>query len=176
MLAAIGGLTALGVTLGTVLAVASRCLNLDDDPLEADLEALLPGAQCGQCGHVGCKQAAAALAAGTAPVTLCPPGGASLVRALADRLGIEPDCSEPSGSLRLHEAVIDEDDCVGCMKCLQACASDAIVGAPKQLHGVLAEACMGCGRCVEACPNGAIALRPMPVTLETWHWPKPARV
>ncbi len=55
-------------------------------------------------------------------------------------------------------AVIDEDVCIGCAKCLDACPVDAIVGAPHQLHGVLAQVCTGCGLCVPPCPVDCITL------------------
>ena len=70
-------------------------------------------------------------------------------------------------------ATIDETRCIGCTRCARACPTDAIVGAPRQIHGVLAEACGGCGACAEACPAGGITLKPVPVTLQSWYWPKP---
>ena len=79
MLMSVGSLAVMGLTLGSVLGVASRYLAVEANPIEAELQAMLPGSQCGQCGYVGCAQAAAALAKGEAPVTLCPPGGKATV-------------------------------------------------------------------------------------------------
>lgn len=173
MLIAIGSLALLGVLLGTLLGIAARCLAVEEDPLEADLEALLPGSQCGQCGFAGCRPAAAAVAAGTAAVTMCPPGGRPVAAALAARLGVEADLSA-AGATVPKVAVINEADCTGCSRCIQTCLSDGIVGARRQLHTVLSDACHGCGKCVEECVSDAIRLVPVPVTLATWHWPKPA--
>ena len=81
MLIAAGSLALMGLALGGLLGTAARYLAVEDNPIEGELKEMLPGSQCGQCGYVGCAQAAAALAQGQAPVTLCPPGG----RALAPR-------------------------------------------------------------------------------------------
>ncbi len=172
MLTAVGSLAALGVTLGAVLGVASRYLQVEGNPLEAELEGMLPGSQCGQCGFAGCRQAASALVNGQAKPTLCPPGGRALALALAEKLGVAVDLSE-SEELEPEIAFVNEDVCIGCMRCLQECSSDALVGAPKQLHTVIADICHGCGKCAKVCPTEAIEMRPVPVTLASWHWHKP---
>jgi len=172
MMLAIGSLTALGVSLGAVLGAASRYLAVEVDPLESDLLDLLPGSQCGQCGFVGCGQAAAALAKGEAPVTLCGPGGKAVAEKLARRLGIHADLSKHQDQ-EPQVAIINEDLCIGCLRCFQECTTDAIVGAPKQLHTVITEHCHGCGKCTKTCPTGAVTMCPVPTTLNTWHWHKP---
>ena len=172
MLLAIGSLTAMGVTLGTILGAAAKFLAVEENPLEEELKALLPGSQCGQCGYVGCAQAAAALAKGEAPVTVCPPGGKAVIEALAKKLGVTADLSE-------HEekgpeyAYINEELCIGCTRCIRECSVDAILGANKLMHTVIAEPCHGCAKCVAVCPTAAIVMRPVPLTIGTWHWPKP---
>jgi electron transport complex protein RnfB len=55
-------------------------------------------------------------------------------------------------------AVIREAECIGCTKCIQACPVDAIVGAPKLMHTVLADWCMGCELCLPPCPVDCIDL------------------
>ncbi|MBW7849578.1 MAG: RnfABCDGE type electron transport complex subunit B [Rhodospirillales bacterium] len=172
MLTAVGSLAMLGVTFGTLLGIASRYLRVDENPLEAELEALLPGSQCGQCGFAGCKQAASALAAGQAKPTLCPPGGRALAAALAERLGVSVDLSDTE-ELEPEVAFVNEDICIGCMRCLQDCSSDALVGGPKQIHTVITDICHGCGKCAKVCPTEAIEMRPVPITLANWHWHKP---
>ena len=72
-------LTAMGLFLGLSLGIAGKYLKVDSDPLIERVEALMPGSQCGQCSFPGCRPAAEALVAGTAPITLCPPGGSALV-------------------------------------------------------------------------------------------------
>lgn len=172
MLTAILSLAGLGVVLGAVLGVAARYLGVEGNPLEAEIEAMMPGSQCGQCGFAGCKQAAAALAGGQAKVTLCPPGGRPLALKLAEKLGVSVDLSEAEEAAP-EIAFVDEALCIGCTRCLQECSSDALVGAPKQMHTVIADVCHGCGKCAKVCPTEAIALRGLPVTLASWHWHKP---
>lgn len=172
MMIAIGTLTILGVILGGVLGVASRFLAVEGNPIEAEIQGMLPGSQCGQCGFVGCAQAAAALARGEAPVTLCPSGGRALAEALAKKLGVSADLSDHEEKLP-QTAVIAEDLCLGCVKCFNECSVDAIVGAPKQIHAVISDICHGCGKCISVCRTGAIGLRPLPETISSWYWPKP---
>jgi electron transport complex protein RnfB len=172
MFIAITSLTVIGIVLGSGLGAAARFLRVEGNPLEAEIQAMLPGSQCGQCGYVGCGQAAAALARGEAPVTLCPPGGRAVAQALARRLGVQVDLSKHEDKGPQY-AVIVEDLCTGCTRCIRECSVDAIFGATKQMHTVLVDACHACGSCVPVCPTGAIAMTPVPVTIRTWHWPKP---
>ncbi|MBB1073931.1 RnfABCDGE type electron transport complex subunit B [Rhodoferax sp. 4810] len=172
MLTAIGSLTAMGLALGGVLGVAARLLAVEEDPLELELQGLLPGSQCGQCGYVGCSQYAGALARGEAPVTLCTPGGKAVAEQLAKRLGVSVDLSDHVAPVPTY-AFINEDLCVGCTRCIKECSVDGIIGANKQMHTVMADNCHGCGKCVEVCPTNAIKMVKIPKTLATWHWPKP---
>lgn len=168
----IASLTIIGVGLGSVLGAASRFLAVEEDPLEAELLSMLPGSQCGQCGYVGCAQAATALAHGDAPVTLCPPGGKSVAEKLAQRLGVQVDLSEQEERVPQFAFIIEEL-CIGCTRCIKECSADAIFGATKQMHTVLVDACHACAKCAPVCPTEAIVMKPVPVTLSTWHWPKP---
>lgn len=172
MLISVASLTIMGVFLGGILGAASRFLVVQENPLEEELKAMLPGSQCGQCGYVGCAQAAAALARGEAPITLCPPGGKAVIEQLAKKLGVTADLSghEEKGPAY---AYINERLCIGCTRCSKECSVDAILGAGKMVHTVITEPCHGCAKCINVCPTEAIAMVPMPVTLNTWHWPKP---
>ncbi|MGF1615385.1 MAG: RnfABCDGE type electron transport complex subunit B [Gammaproteobacteria bacterium] len=172
MLAATLSLTLLASALGLLLAIAANRLRVESDPLIAEIEVLLPGSQCGQCGYPGCGAGAAALAAGEAPVTLCPPGGRVLAEQLASKLGIELGPADAGENLPMV-AAISEDICTGCTRCRKICPTDAILGAPRQLHTVVRDACTGCGRCVEVCPTESLTLRPVAITLDTWCWPRP---
>jgi electron transport complex protein RnfB len=172
MLMSVGSLTAMGLALGSILGVASRYLAVEENPIEAELQAMLPGSQCGQCGYVGCAQAAAALAKGEAPVTLCPPGGKATVEALAAKLGVQVDLSNVSDD-GPKIAEVTEEICIGCCRCMKACPTDAIVGAAKQIHNVIREACTGCSACIDTCPTEALTMTPIPVTIQHWTWPKP---
>jgi electron transport complex protein RnfB len=169
---AVISLTLLGLTLGLLLGYAARRLAVAGNALVGEIQAILPGSQCGQCGFPGCAGAAQALAAGEAPVTLCPPGGRDVVAQLAAKLGVEVNLAGVKDSAPLI-AEVNEDLCIGCTKCYKACPTDAILGAAKQVHAVFREACTACGKCVDACPTEATRMVPMPVTLQTWYWDKP---
>lgn len=126
---------------------------------EALLDAL-PQTQCRRCGYDDCRGYAEALAEGGADVNRCPPGGEEGITRLAGIVGrpvvsLDPDCgSEGPRTL----AVIDESWCIGCALCLAACPVDAIVGAAKHMHTVIAAHCTGCELCIPACPVDCITL------------------
>ncbi|KIL99051.1 Electron transport complex protein RnfB [Paramagnetospirillum magnetotacticum MS-1] len=172
MLLDVGSLAVMGVTLGAVLGTAAKLLAVPNNPIEEELQNLLPGSQCGQCGFVGCAQYAAALAKGGTPVTLCAPGGKATIEALAKKLGVHAD-ADGHEEVGPRVAFVNEDLCIGCLRCIGECGSDAIVGAPKQLHTVIADACHACGKCFKICPTEAIEMRPIPQTIAAWHWNKP---
>jgi len=124
------------------------------------IDALLPQTQCGKCGHNGCLPYAKALAQG-APINLCPPGGQATVQQLAQLLQVaELPLAEAQTPAQV--AFIREDECIGCTKCIQACPVDAIVGAAKWMHTVIAGECSGCELCIAPCPVDCIDLLPLP--------------
>ena len=124
------------------------------------IDALLPQTQCTKCGYDGCRPYAQAIAEGHADINQCPPGGDEGVAKLARLLGRETKPLNPAnGEYRAPQvAVIDEEICIGCMKCIQACPVDAIVGASKLMHTVIASWCTGCELCIPPCPVDCIAL------------------
>ena len=130
--------------------------------LGARIDALLPQTQCAQCGYDGCRPYAEAIAAGAADIDRCPPGRDEGVARLARLLGREAKTlSAAHGPCRAPQvAVIDEPACIGCTKCIQACPVDAIVGASKRMHTVIAAWCTGCELCLPPCPVDCIALEP----------------
>ncbi len=171
MIAATLVIALLGVALGLMLGVAARVFAVEENPLVKQIEQMMPGSQCGQCGFPGCSGAASALAEGNAPVTCCPPGGRALAEKLAALLGVSADAA---GAMPMPMvARIDEANCTGCTRCFRACPTDAIVGANGQIHVVLQAACTGCGNCAEACPEDCVKLQPEALTLDNWRWIKP---
>ncbi len=172
MFAAIASLTILGLVLGYLLGLASRYLKVEGNPLQAEIEELLPGSQCGKCGYPGCSAAADAIANSQAEITICPSGGLALVEVLANKLGISIDLSSIEDTAPMV-AFINEALCIGCTKCLKQCPTDSLAGGPKQIHVVIEDACTGCGKCVDICPTECVAMHSIPVTLQNWHWPKP---
>lgn len=175
MINAVLSLTILGVALGLLLGLAARYFAVEGNPLVTELEQLLPGSQCGQCGFPGCTGAAQALADGKAPVTLCPPGGRAVAQVLAAKLGVDADLSSVKESVPMI-AEVREEICIGCTRCFKVCPTDAIMGAAQQIHAVFREACTACGKCEEVCPTESIKLQPIPATLQSWYWHKPVRV
>jgi Na+-translocating ferredoxin:NAD+ oxidoreductase subunit B len=127
-----------------------------------DIDALLPQTQCTRCGYPGCRPYAEAIAAGEAAINQCPPGGAATIGALAALLASAPLPLNPANGLEGPElvALIDEDACIGCARCLPPCPVDAIVGAHRQMHTVVLALCTGCELCVAPCPVDCIALVP----------------
>ena len=132
-------------------------------PLARRIDALLPQTQCTECGYAGCRPYAEAIAQGEADINQCPPGGESTIAALAQLLGRESKPLNPAnGAYRPPQvAVIDEATCIGCTKCIAACPVDAIVGASKLMHTVIASWCTGCELCIPPCPVDCIALAPI---------------
>ena len=129
------------------------------------IDALLPQTQCGKCGHTGCRPYAQGLAAGEA-INKCPPGGTETIAALARLLDVPVIDLDPGrGSAPPQVAFIREAECIGCTKCIQACPVDAIVGAAKLMHTVIASECTGCDLCLTPCPVDCIDLLPLPDTL-----------
>lgn len=123
------------------------------------IDALLPQTQCTRCGFAGCEPYAEAIHQGT-PINQCPPGGAATIESLARLLNRAVVPLNPENGLEQppRVALIDEERCIGCAKCLPPCPVDAIVGAPRFLHTVVAELCTGCELCIAPCPVDCITL------------------
>ena len=133
-----------------------------DRNLAERIDAVLPQTQCTRCGYDGCRPYADAVAAHAADIDRCPPGGATVVVALAAITGraakpIAADCGTFPG---YRIARIDESHCIGCTLCIDACPVDAILGGPKQMHVVLPTLCSGCELCIAPCPVDCIAMYP----------------
>lgn len=125
-----------------------------------EIDALLPQTQCTRCGYDGCRPYAEAIAAGAAPINQCPPGGARTIAALAQLLDREPMPLNPANGVEQPErvALIDEARCIGCAKCLPPCPVDAIIGAGRHMHTVVADLCTGCELCIAPCPVDCIRM------------------
>ncbi|MGL5340454.1 MAG: electron transport complex subunit RsxB [Aeromonas veronii] len=165
-------LTLLALAFGIILGFAAVKFHVEADPIVDQLDALLPQTQCGQCGYPGCKPYAEALANGD-QINKCVPGGEATMRKIADLMGVEPQPLGGSDEAAVpvkKVAFIHEDQCIGCTKCIQACPVDAIVGATKAMHTVIANECTGCDLCVDPCPTDCIEMIPVPTTVDNWKW------
>jgi electron transport complex protein RnfB len=128
-----------------------------------DIDRLLPQTQCTRCGYQGCRPYAEAIAHGEADINQCPPGGTETIVALATLMGRAPAPLNHDNGIEAAPTVafIDEERCIGCTKCLPPCPVDAIVGAPRRMHTVVAQLCTGCELCVAPCPVDCIVMLPI---------------
>lgn len=134
-------------------------MSIKIDPQQID--AILPQTQCGLCGHGGCMPYATAIAQDHAAINLCPPGGVKTLKQLGELTQQDP--SPFINEMQQQEkprmlALIREDECIGCTKCIAACPVDAILGSAKQMHTIIASECTGCELCIAPCPVDCIDL------------------
>lgn len=143
---------------------------LPDPALIDAIDRALPQTQCTRCGYPDCRAYASAIATQQADINQCPPGGQEGVVRLAALTGRPASPLNPAhgaeGPRQL--AVIDEDWCIGCTLCIDACPVDCIVGSPKHMHVVIDAQCTGCELCVPACPVDCISLKPVTPGQSGW--------
>ena len=163
----------LGLAFGAILGYASRRFAVEDDPVVEKIDEILPQSQCGQCGYPGCHPYAEAIGSQGEKINRCAPGGEAVMLKIAALLNVDPqpiDGDEHDITPVRMLAVIDENNCIGCTKCIQACPVDAIVGATRAMHTVMSDLCTGCNLCVDPCPTQCIELRPVAETPDSWKW------
>ncbi|GAA0484854.1 MULTISPECIES: electron transport complex subunit RsxB [Tatumella] len=170
---AIVALSILALMFGALLGYASRRFRVEEDPIVEQIDELLPQSQCGQCGYPGCRPYADAVGNQGEMINKCAPGGEQTMLKLAALLNVDPqpiDGDESAKSPEAKVAWIDEANCIGCTKCIQACPVDAIVGSTRAMHTVLTDLCTGCDLCVAPCPTDCIEMRPVATTTANWKW------
>lgn len=148
-----------------LLAQQSRLSMNTQITLIQKIDALLPQTQCGLCGHRdGCLPYAKSIAEGE-EANKCVPGGqpvADALAALLDRPQLQAEESvwpiQSDGRPQRMKAIIREDECIGCTKCISACPVDAIIGSGKLMHSILTDLCTGCELCISPCPVDCIDL------------------
>ena len=146
-------------------------------PLAERLLDALPQTQCRRCGYPDCASYAHAISTGEAAINQCPPGGAEGVARLAALtqqpvVALNPDFgTEGSRSV----AFIDENWCIGCTLCLDACPTDAILGSNKRMHTVIEAHCTGCELCLPICPVDCIHLENVTPEKSGWNAWSPAQ-
>lgn len=170
---AVIALSVLGLVFGAILGYAARRFQVEADPIVEQIDALLPQSQCGQCGYPGCHPYAEAVGNNGEAINKCAPGGQQTMLKLAELLNTEPQPIE--GDEKAIQPIrtvawIDEANCIGCTKCIQACPVDAIVGTTRAMHTVLSDVCTGCDLCVAPCPTDCIEMRPVTTTTANWKW------
>ena len=170
-------LLVLALLFGLGLGWVSSRFKVESDPVIDQINSLLPQTQCAQCSYPGCRPYAEAIASGEADINQCPPGGEAGIKALADLLGREAIPLNPENGEEKPRtvALIDEEVCIGCTLCIQACPVDAIVGATKMMHTVIADECTGCDLCLPPCPVDCIDMIVPEEDFHQWRWPLPQR-
>lgn len=137
----------------------------------SQVDQVLPQTQCGLCGHPdGCLPYATGMVVEGEAHNKCVPGGQTVADHLAQLLGRHSLSAAPSkwpldshtGRPMEVRAVIREDDCIGCTKCIPACPVDAIIGSGKRMHTIFTDLCTGCELCLPPCPVDCIELVPYP--------------
>ena len=185
---AVSGLSGIGIVAAIILYLASKKFYVYEDPRIDEVEAVLPGANCGACGYAGCRNFAEGLVH-TSDISQfhCPVGGQETMEQVAKILGQEVGTKEPtvavvrcSGSYhnRKKTSVYDgvkscaiasslyegettcQYGCLGFGDCVASCDFDAIhMDITTGLPVVNDDNCTSCGACVEACPRNIIELR-----------------
>lgn len=156
---------------GFILGYSAIRFKVEGDPVVDKIDALLPQTQCGQCTYAGCRPYAEAIASGEADINQCPPGGEATIIALADLLDVEvKPLNAEHGEVKDYATIvrIDEQTCIGCTLCIQACPVDAILGAAKHMHTVIESECTGCNLCIPPCPVDCIHIFEVKPTLREW--------
>jgi RnfABCDGE-type electron transport complex B subunit len=188
MVVAAGVMLALALVFCVMLVAANVKFHVHVDPVRAQIETMLPGANCGGCGLAGCSAFAKAVFEKTAPVDGCTVGGPAVAQQIAQTLGVEVTTSYPyrpvihcgaTASERLGRGNYTGEPtcaaanivggvqgctygCLGFGDCVLSCEYDAmelIDGLPRIKY----ENCVGCGACVRACPRDIIEQIPFKV-------------
>ena len=152
-------------------ALALTALPLEVQQQIAAVDDCLPQTQCGLCEHPdGCLPYAAAIVTQGEAHNKCVPGGQPVTDAIAAVLNRVPmldaapskwPLDTDSGRPQEVRAIIREDDCIGCTKCIPACPVDAIIGTGKHMHTIMTDLCTGCELCLAPCPVDCIDLVPI---------------
>ena len=146
---------------------------MNRDAKIAAIDEWLPQTQCTQCSYPRCHDYAVAIADGEADINQCPPGGDTTIRGLASVLGKIGKPLNPEFGVHKPKqvAVIDESTCIGCVMCIKACPTDAIIGAAKVMHTVIEQDCTGCELCLEPCPVDCIDMVDQEQKPDlSWRW------
>ena len=169
-------LAVISAIFGVLLGYSAIRFKVEGNPVVDQIDALLPQTQCGQCTFPGCRPYAEAIASGEAEINQCPPGGEATIIALADLLSVEVlPLNAENGVVKEAKTIvtIDEQTCIGCTLCIQACPVDAILGSAKQMHTIIASECTGCDLCIPPCPVDCIHIIPVEQTMNNWKWSEP---
>ncbi len=179
-------LAGIATLLGTILAIAYKYLQVEEDPRKDLVVDLLPGSNCGACGQPGCQAFADKLLLNEIAPGKCSVSSSAKIEEIADLLGVEATqeikkvarlkCAGGEGSaLKLASykgeqscrAAIQvnkggracEWGCLGFGDCEVACTFQAISMTEEFLPKVSIDKCTACNDCVEVCPLDLFVLQ-----------------
>ena len=176
-----------GIVAAVVLWFVAKRFHVYENPHIAEIEELLPGANCGSCGYSGCHAFAVACVEATSLDGIeCPITSNATMHEIGEIVGLaaaentarvaivkcngtcenRPPLNRWQGprSCALEASLyVGQSDCangcLGCGDCVAACPFDAIaMNQESGLPLVDYGKCVGCGRCVAACPRGVMDL------------------
>lgn len=161
ILIAVAVLGAIALVAAVVLYAVSKKFAVHEDPRIAQVQALLPGANCGGCGFAGCSAMAEALVKGADKGSidglLCPVGGQDVMGQVADLLGMAVSQSDPLVAVVRCNGTCQNRPKVAQYDGMQTCAAMNLTSMGNTGCGY---GCLGCGDCTRACQFGAITMDP----------------
>ncbi|WP_395496474.1 electron transport complex subunit RsxB [Arsenophonus endosymbiont of Lipoptena cervi] len=153
--------TALFFIFGCILKIFSLLIKTKDNQIIKKINYILPQSQCRKCGHQNCQSYAEAIVMEGNEINKCNPGGKLVVLKIAELLNIKPsEINLNKFKKEKQVAFIDENNCIGCSKCIQNCPVDVIIGTKHSMHTILEQFCTGCELCVTHCPTNCITMIP----------------
>lgn len=161
ILTAVIVLGAIALTASVVLYLVSKRFAVEEDPRIAEVQELLPGANCGGCGFAGCSGLADALVKGADLGNIsglnCPVGGTTVMDSVAAYLNMAATQAEPLVAVVRCNGTCEHRPRTAIYDGLRTCAAMHSTGAGETGCGY---GCLGCGDCVEVCAFDAIHINP----------------
>ena len=146
----------IGIVGAAVLYLVAKRFHVQEDPRIDQVEALLPGANCGGCGRSGCRDfAAACVGADTLDGLSCPASGSAVMKKIGEIVGLAAAETKPKIAVIKCNGTCDLRPQIARFEGAPTCAVLASLGSGES---ACPNGCLGCGDCVAACPYGAMKM------------------